>query len=81
MKGRFTKQFYDHATRWLVNEVNLYKLRGSGSRNFLRMGKMFINARRGRLGVRATQHQREQGGDLDGSGRGWSAEERTADAW
>jgi radical SAM superfamily enzyme YgiQ (UPF0313 family) len=81
VKGRYTGRFYNHASRWLVNEVNLHRLRGSGSRDYLRMSKMFVNARRGRLGVRLTQHQREQGGDPDGSGRGWTAQERTADAW
>ena len=77
VKGRYSKRFYDHATRWMVNEVNLHKLRRSGSKNWPRMAKMFLNARRGRLGMRLTQHEREG----DPSGRGWPAEERAADAW
>ena len=74
---RYSKRFYDHATRWMVNEVNLSKLRQTGSKNVLRMGKLFLNARRGRLGMRLTVHEREGGP----SGRGWPAEERAADAW
>jgi hypothetical protein len=61
----------------MVNEVNLSKLRQSGSKNVLRMGKMFLNAQRGRLGMRITAHEREGGP----SGRGWAADERAADAW
>lgn len=79
--GRYSKRFYDHATRWMINEVNLHKLRQAGSKNFLRMGKMFINAQRGRWGMRRTQHERELGDGQLGSGRGWSAQERAADAW
>jgi hypothetical protein len=44
------------------------------------MGKMFLNSQRGRLGMRLAQHERE-GHDGPNSGRGWSAEERAADAW
>lgn len=81
VNGRYSSRFYDHATRWMVNEVNLHQLRRSGSKNLLRMGKMFLNSWRGRLGMYRTQHEREGGGDRPGSGRGWSAKERAADAW
>jgi radical SAM superfamily enzyme YgiQ (UPF0313 family) len=80
VNGRYSKRFYDHATRWMVNEVNLHKLRQSGSKDFLRMGKLFLNARRGRLGMRLTQHEREGDGGQPG-GRGWPTKERAADAW
>jgi len=79
--GRYSKRFYDHAIRWMVNEVNLHKLRQAGSKDLLRMGKMFINAQRGRLGMYRTQHEREIGKGQAGSGRGWSAKERATDAW
>jgi radical SAM superfamily enzyme YgiQ (UPF0313 family) len=79
--GRYSKRFYGHATRWMVNEVNLHQLRQGGSKNFLRMGKMFVNARRGRLGMRLTQHEREEQVGQAGSGRGWPANERAVDAW
>jgi radical SAM superfamily enzyme YgiQ (UPF0313 family) len=78
INGRYSKRFYDHATRWMVNEVNLSKLRQSGSSNILRMSKLFLNAQRGRLGMRLTQHEREGN---DGSGRGWAAKERAANGW
>jgi radical SAM superfamily enzyme YgiQ (UPF0313 family) len=80
VNGRYSKRFYDHATRWMVNEVNLHKLRQAGSKDFLRMGKMFLNAQRGRLGMRLTQHEREGDGGQPG-GRGWPTKERAADAW
>jgi radical SAM superfamily enzyme YgiQ (UPF0313 family) len=50
--GRHSRAYYEHATRWMVNEVNLQKARDSGSRSYLTMAKMFVNARRGRLGMR-----------------------------
>ena len=79
--GRYSKRFYDHATRWMVNEVNLHKLRQAGSKDLWRMGKMFINAQRGRLGMRLSQNEREEGSGPTGSGRGWPTSERAADAW
>lgn len=79
--GRYSRRFYDHATRWMVNEVNLHKLRQSGSKNFLRMGKMYINAQRGYRGMLQTQHEREGDNNQSGSGRGWPTQERAADAW
>jgi hypothetical protein len=81
VQGRYSRRFYDHATRWLVNEVNLSKLRRAGSRDVLKMAKLFVNAQRGRWGMRLTQHEREGDGDQVGSGRGWPAKERAADAW
>ena len=79
--GRYSHKFYGHATRWLVNEVNLHKLRQSGSNDMLRLAKLYLNARRGRLGMRLTRHQRENGQPQPGSGRGWPAKKRAADAW
>jgi radical SAM superfamily enzyme YgiQ (UPF0313 family) len=81
VNGRYSRRFYDHATRWMVNELYLHKARLAGERNPVRLGKLFANAQRGRLGMRLTQHQREQGHTPEASGRGWPAEERAADAW
>ena len=78
--GRYSRRFYEHATRWVVNEVNLHHARQDGSHNWLEQAKMFLNARRGRLGMRLTQHQRESGRGR-GSGRGWAPAERAADGW
>ncbi|HMQ52206.1 MAG TPA: radical SAM protein [Anaerolineae bacterium] len=81
VQGRHSPRFYNHATRWLVNEVNLSKMRQAGSKDVLKMAKLFVNAQRGRLGMRLTQHEREGDGNQRGSGRGWPAKERAADAW
>lgn len=78
--GRYSRRFYEYATRWVVNEVNLHKARRSGSHSWLQMVKMFLNARRGRMGMRLTQHERERGRG-PGSGRGWAPAERAADGW
>lgn len=50
--GRYSAKFYEHATRWMVNEVNLHKARLEGSRDYGRMVKLFLNAKRGRIGMR-----------------------------
>lgn len=60
VNGRYSRRFYDHATRWLVNDINLHKARLAGQRNPLRLGKLFANAQRGRLGMRLTQHERDR---------------------
>ncbi len=80
INGRYSRRFYDHATRWMVNAVNLEKARLTGSRNWPQRTKMFLNAQRGRWGMRLTQHERE-GEDEQNSGRGWLTKERAADAW
>jgi len=78
--GRYSRRFYEYATRWVVNEVNLHRARQGDAHNWLRMAKMFLNARRGRLGMRLTQRERESGRG-QGSGRGWAPAERAADGW
>lgn len=78
--GRYSRRFYEHATRWVVNEVNLHRARQAETGNWLSMAKMYLNARRGRLGMRLTQHERESGRG-PGSGRGWAPAERAADGW
>lgn len=78
--GRHSTRFYQHATRWMVNEVNLHKARQSGATNPLQMARMAINARRGRLGMWLTRSQKESAVD-NGNSRGWSAQERATDGW
>jgi radical SAM superfamily enzyme YgiQ (UPF0313 family) len=80
VNGRYSPRFYDHATRWMVNEVALHKARQQGERNLLRLAKLFINTQRGRWGMRLTQHEREDG-QLIGSGRGWTVEDRAKKGW
>lgn len=79
--GRYSRRFYDHATRWMVNEVAFHRLRQSKSKNLPRLARTFANARRGRLGMWLARREREGDGGQTGSGRGWPAQERAADAW
>ena len=79
--GRYSPAFYEHATRWMVNEVNLHKVRMNGGGDFQQQGRMWLNARRGRMGMRLTQHQRECEHDGAGAGRGWEAADRATDGW
>jgi radical SAM superfamily enzyme YgiQ (UPF0313 family) len=58
--GRHSKRFYSYATRWMVNEVGLHKMRKAGSRNLPRMLKAFANSRVGRVGMALTQGEKEQ---------------------
>ena len=79
VSGRHSSRFYDHATRWMVNEVNLHKARNGASANLLQIAKMAINARRGRLGMHLTRNESET--LHEGSGRGWSGPDRAAGGW
>ena len=81
VNGRYSGRFYQHATRWMVNEVNLYKARQAGSRNYRSVAKMWLNARRGRIGMRMAAHERESAEMPDPGGRGWSAEDRAEEGW
>ena len=81
VNGRYSRQFYDHATRWLVNEVNLHQAWQAGQRHPLRLGKLWLNAQRGRWGMRLTARQRETGQTIHSSGRGWPAPDRATGGW
>ena len=81
VQGRHSRQFYEHATRWMVNEVNLHKARQAKSRDFKGMARMWANARRGRIGMRLTGHEREEAGMPVASGRGWTTQERAKEGW
>lgn len=75
--GRYSRRFYDHATRWMVNEVNLNRARRAGSRNYWQMAKMYMNAKRGRIGMALTQKEKE----TVPAGQGWPTQDRTKEAW
>lgn len=81
VNGRHSARYYDHATRWLVNSVNLARERQSGIANLPRLAKLYVNAQRGRLGMRLTRRQREGTAPAPASGRGWPAPDRATDAW
>ena len=76
--GRHSRRFYEHVTRWVVNEVGWHHARQQGDVGLLGLGKLFLNARRGQLGMMLTRHEREEGAP---AGRGWSAQERADDGW
>ena len=79
--GRYSRRFYDHATRWMVNEVNFHKARRAGSRDMLALGKMWLNARRGRLGMWLTRREREGPSAGRPAGQGWQAAARAQEGW
>ena len=65
----------------MVNEVNLHRLRTSGSSDYPRLAKLYVNAQRGRLGMRLTQNEQEGDGNEKVAGRGWGVVDRANDAW
>lgn len=79
--GRYSRRFYAHATRWMVNEVAFHKLRRQGRRRPWPLLKHWLNARRGRLGMWLTRHEREGEDDRRPSGRGWGVRERATAGW
>ncbi len=57
--GRHSRRFYSYATRWMVNEVGLHKMRRSRTGSLPRLTKAYINSRIGRLGMRLTHREVE----------------------
>jgi radical SAM superfamily enzyme YgiQ (UPF0313 family) len=76
LAGRHSRRYYDHATRWMVNEVRLHRARRRGSHDWRDLGRMYLAARRGRLGMWWTRGQREDDGIAAPAGRGWAVDER-----
>ncbi len=54
--GRRSRQFYQFASRWIVNEVALHKQRQEAAPGYLQMVRTLTNAKLGRLGMLLTQH-------------------------
>ncbi len=71
--GRHSRRYYDFATRWMVNAVNLYKLRHhtptKNWKHYPRLIKTALNAGIGRLGMMLTAREIEK--PETPSGRGW----------
>lgn len=59
--GRHSRRFYQHATRWMVNEVNFHKQQRAEQRSVPRLAKAYVNVQLGRAGMRLTQHEVERG--------------------
>jgi anaerobic magnesium-protoporphyrin IX monomethyl ester cyclase len=60
--GRYSRQFYSYATRWMVNEVALNRAKLKGGVPIQRQLKMSLNAKIGRLGMELTKGQVENTG-------------------
>jgi radical SAM superfamily enzyme YgiQ (UPF0313 family) len=59
ISGSHSGGYYDHVTRWIVNEVNLHRCRLSGVAGFVARSRMRIAATRGRLGMALTRRRIE----------------------
>lgn len=53
-KGRYSQTFYKHANRYMVNEVNLHKMRQNGS-GVTSLGKTFLKAKISKLMMSLTK--------------------------
>lgn len=60
--GRYSRQFYSFATRWMVSEVALNRAQIKGGVPLKRRLKLYANAKIGRLGMALTKGQRENQG-------------------
>lgn len=77
IRGRRSRAYYRHATRWMVNEVALHRVRNvPGSSSIASIGRHWLAARAGRLGMWLTNRQREA--PDRSSGRGWHTDEQRA---
>jgi radical SAM superfamily enzyme YgiQ (UPF0313 family) len=56
--GGHSQRYYDWATRWMVNELELHRAFAAGSRNPLSLGRLYLAAKRGRLGMLLTRGER-----------------------
>jgi anaerobic magnesium-protoporphyrin IX monomethyl ester cyclase len=59
--GRHSRRFYAHATRWMVNDVAFHRERRRSGRDLRRLGKAWLSARVGRMGMRLTAGEVEAG--------------------
>lgn len=59
--GRHSRTYYAHATRWMVGEVAYHQQKVAEARDVKRMGKAWVNAKLGRVGMWLTRHQVETG--------------------
>ena len=64
--GRHSRRFYRHATRWMVNDVAFHRERSRGTRNLDRLGRTWLNARLGRMGMRLSAGEVERGDPASG---------------
>lgn len=60
--GRYSRRFYNFATRWMVSEVALNRANINGGVPLKRRLKLLANAKIGRIGMELTKGQRENQG-------------------
>jgi radical SAM superfamily enzyme YgiQ (UPF0313 family) len=76
--GRHSRRYYAFATRWMVNSVNLHKLRHHSPdarlKKFPRMAKAAVNITIGRMGMVLSAREKEA--PQSPAGRGWYDEKR-----
>jgi anaerobic magnesium-protoporphyrin IX monomethyl ester cyclase len=53
-KGRYSKNFYRHANRFLVNEVNYHKMKRNGA-GIIKLGKTFLKAKVSKVMMNVTK--------------------------
>ena len=58
--GRYSRRFYNFATRWMVSEVALHRQQHSEKRSYPRMARNFVSAKVGRLGMLLTEREVER---------------------
>jgi anaerobic magnesium-protoporphyrin IX monomethyl ester cyclase len=61
--GRYSKRFYSYATRWMVSEVALNKALKKGGESPLRLGKLWLSSKIGRIGMELSKGERETTGE------------------
>jgi len=51
VQGRYSNRFYQHANRWMVNEVNCHRQWQASDRNYASIIRSYVHAKLGRLGM------------------------------
>ncbi len=51
VRGRHSREFYEHAQRWMFGEFNLQREMKNEKRDFARIGKAAANVARGKIGM------------------------------
>jgi hypothetical protein len=59
--GRHSRRFYAFATRWMVNDVAFDRQRKHGGGDLRSLGRTWLNARIGRMGMRLSSREVERG--------------------
>ncbi|NJM05649.1 radical SAM protein [Candidatus Gracilibacteria bacterium] len=59
--GRHSRRFYQHATRWMVNEVAWRRQQQQAPTSYPRIARHYLSAKLGRVGMWLTEGERERG--------------------